>query len=373
MPIAPAATRARRYGLPVGVAADLQRVRAVDLGHPHHEAVLAEHARQPVADPRLHREGAARAVAMGEPVNRAADLDRAALPGLVAGQPADVLGGRDQPRRPARHRGRQLDLQPPRPGRVEAVQQPQLAPAHVDDPAPVGAGLPRVRSVVIGVPPQVAAGLIDRVDVGRAFVVGQEREPVPRQHRAGEVAGETFGYPAERPVAGPQPQPAGGAAPVPLAPGRIAGAAGEQPGRAILDGDLAEHPETELARARRRRICAHRVRALPEAERLAGRRHGQHLVAGSPAAHPHPRVAPVRQPATWLARDVRHVDLGSPVSQAGPGHPAAVARQPRPGSDRVIRGQPPGPAAVGRSQPHVILGDEGQEVTLHMRKAQISR
>jgi hypothetical protein len=38
----------------------------------------------------------------------------------------------------------------------------------------------------------------------------------------------------------------------------------------------------------------------------------------------------------------------------------------------VIGGDPPGPAARGRGQPHVIVGDEGDEVTVDVRESEIA-
>jgi len=38
---------------------------------------------------------------------------------------------------------------------------------------------------------------------------------------------------------------------------------------------------------------------------------------------------------------------------------------------RVVCGDPPGPAARGRGQPHVIVGDEGDEVVMKVRKAKV--
>jgi hypothetical protein len=76
---------------------------------------------------------------------------------MVHRQRADVVLGRDQARCAATRGRAEGDVQPHRPGRVQIVEQPQLAAARVDDPMPVSAGLPRVPAVMIGVPPQVAS------------------------------------------------------------------------------------------------------------------------------------------------------------------------------------------------------------------------
>ena len=228
-------------------------MRAVGFGHPDDETVLAQHPGQPgAARPGVTasaRPGPSRWVSHWI-VPRTSTALR--LAGLVAGQPADVIRGRDQPRCPARDGGGQLDRQPPRAVCVQAVQQPQVAPAHVDDPLAVGARLPGVRPVVVGVPPQVAAGQVDRVDVPGALVVGQEREPVPDQHRAGEVPGQVrrrSGGTAvpRRPAPAVRSQSRPAVAAVALAPGRVAGPAGQHRGGGGLDGDLGHDTERQLA------------------------------------------------------------------------------------------------------------------------------
>ena len=83
--------------------AHLQRVLALGVAHPDDPSAVAEHPRQAGPHTGLRGEGPAGARAGGEPVQRAADLDRTGPAGAV------------------RHRGRQLlghvDDQLPPPGR----------------------------------------------------------------------------------------------------------------------------------------------------------------------------------------------------------------------------------------------------------------
>ena len=116
-----------------------------------------------------------------------ANLDRAGPPATVDGQRADVVLGRDQAGGPAAHGRAEGDVKPDRGGRLQVIEQPQLAAPRIDDPLPVSAGLARVPALVIGVPPQVAAVQRAGVDVSCALVVGDEREPSGDDHRAGEL------------------------------------------------------------------------------------------------------------------------------------------------------------------------------------------
>ena len=137
--------------------ADLQGVAAIGVGRPDDLSAGPEYLRETRPDAGNNRDGPGRPVPVGQPVHGSANLDRAGPPAMVDRQRADMLLGRDKARCPAAHRRAEGDVEPDRPGCLQVIEQPQLAAARVDDPAPVSAGLPRVPAVVIGVPPQVAS------------------------------------------------------------------------------------------------------------------------------------------------------------------------------------------------------------------------
>ena len=179
-------------------ADDLQGVGPRGVGDPDRLPGLAEHPRQPGPRPRVDVQRAGRAVLVRQPVHRAAHLDHAGLPGLVTAQAAQVVFGGDQPRRPRRGRGAQGDLQPTRLRRLGRVQDPDVAGHVVDDPLPVRGRVPCVHPVVVGVPADVAAVQRARVDVPGALVIGQEEQPGPDDHRAGQLAAEVREHPGEQ-------------------------------------------------------------------------------------------------------------------------------------------------------------------------------
>ena len=179
-----------------------------------------------------------RAVAVGQQDDAAAHLDHAGPAGPVHLEVTQLLCDADLGRRPTRARAGQLDLEPAR-LRVcgQAVQQPQLACLLVDQPAAVAGQLARVVLGVIGVPAQVAPVGTHRVDVAVALEVGQECQPVRQPGRIGLRAGQLgqeLGELGGR--RGGQPEPAGGAAAIPLPVGvvaQVAGADHHRPGRRV--------------------------------------------------------------------------------------------------------------------------------------------
>ena len=117
---------------------------------------------------------------------------------MVDRQRADVVLGRDQTGGPAAQGRAEGDVEPVRSGRLQAIEQPQLAAPRVDDPLPVGAGLACVPALVIGVPPQVAAVHRAGVHVAGALVVTDEREPPADDHRARELGRQLREHAPER-------------------------------------------------------------------------------------------------------------------------------------------------------------------------------
>ncbi len=240
-------------GLDAGFAghrADLQRVGAGRVGDPDRLPGFAEHPRQPGPGRGIDRQRAGRAVLVRQPVHRAAHLDHAGLPGLVAIQAAQVIAGGDQPGGAGRRRGTQGDLELAGLRRVGAVQDPDVAGHVVDDPLPVRGRVPRVHPVVVGVPADAAAVQRARVDVPGALVIGQEEQPPCDQHRRGELAVQAGEHAGEQRVrAGGGPQLAAGAAAVPL-PERGLGVhpAGEQGRARLLQGKVGHRAERQPAR-----------------------------------------------------------------------------------------------------------------------------
>ncbi len=278
----------------------------------------------------------------------------------------DQLGGAGPGRRA------QVDVQLARRGGVQAVQDPDVARDVVHDPHPVRRRVADVEAVVVGVPPQVAAVERGRVNVAGALVVGEEHQPAADEHRRGELAiGVAQHSGEERIVAGRDPEPAPGAAAVALPErGVAAHPPGQQRGAGLLHGQVVDLAERQPARGR---VERHRVRPAVLAARLARCGDREHLAVSRPAADAGPRVAPVGVPRRRAAVRVGRVHLGSAIPPAGPGDLAAVPGEPGIADVDSVRGQPPGAAAVGRGEPDVVFGDEGEKITVNVGKPEISR
>ena len=316
---------------------------------------------------------------MGQPVHRASHLYRAGLAGVVTGQVAQVILGGDQPRAAPHDRRGEPDVE--RPGlAIEVVEDPDVTRAVIDDAPAVGARIAGVEPVVVGVPPQASAVQRARVQVARALVVGQEHQPAPDDHRAGQLTGQVLGHPGEperfvarRAGAGSppgHPETARGPAAVALPEcGLPAMPTGEQRHGGRLDGQIAHRAERQPLE--RPVLGPHRVCPGVVRERLTVRGDRQQLAVRGPAGDPGILVAPERHPAGHSPAQIRLVHIRDAVALTGPGDRPAVARQPRVAGPGAVRGQPPGPAAVGRREPHVVVSDEGQQVGVQMRKAQV--
>ena len=337
---------------------------------------------------------------------------------MIAAQRAEVVLGRDQPRGPPGGRRAKDDLQPPGLGRVQGIEQPDIARALVDDPAAVGARVAGVETVVVGMPPQVTAVHRARIHVAGALVVRQERQPAAGQHGAGELAGQPGEDPGERArrIAGRgggrgrgQPQPPRRSAPVTLPGRRIARHPAVQQGdRGVLDGQVSHRAERQppgaghpgggrgvasrpvASRAASRsaarpagggrvtgRVAAvlrggHRVCPGEVTEWLAGCGYRQHCPVRGPAADPGLGVTPVGQPALVPAIHSGQVHLRRAITPAGPGDHRAVPGNAGVAGRRLVGRDPPGTAAVGWPEPDVILGNEGDEIVVKMREAEVS-
>ena len=303
---------------------------------------------------------------------------------MITGQLAQVILGRGQPRRPRRRRA-EAELEPSGPVRcVEPVQQPDVARAVIHDPLAVGTGIARVPAVVVGMPPQVAAVQRAGVQVACALVVRQERQPAAGQHGAGELArqaGEYSGEPRRR-LAGfravrARPQPSRRSAPVSLPERRIAVSRRQQrdPGR--LDGQVRHLAERQPLATGRRAVTpwlrgGQRVGPGEVAEGLARGGNRDDLAVRRPAADPGGLVGPVAEPAAVPAVDPGQVDLGRAVPAAGPGDQRAVPGDPGVARRRVVGRDPPGPAAGGRGEPYIVFGDEGDDVAVDVREAEVA-
>src|SRR6202044_2293771 len=84
------------------------------------------------------------------------------------------------------------------------------------------------------------------------------------------------------------------------------------------------------------------------------------------------RITPVGEPGRLAAFGVGRVDLGVAVPPAGPGDPGPVAGEPRVAHRYVVGGQPPGATARDGTEPDIVSGDEGDQVAVNVREAQVS-
>jgi hypothetical protein len=301
-----------------------------------------------------------------------------------------MIVGRDQLRGPSRRRA-QAEFELPGPVRgVQPVEQPDVARAVIGDPLAVGAGVAGVAPVMVGVPPQVAAVHRTRVQVARALVVREERQAPADQHGAGELARQARVQPGEprrrlaffRPGRA-HPQPSRRPAPVPLPPCRVDIARGQQRDPGALDGRVGHRAERQqpagsravaprcparLARLGRRQC----VSPGEVAEGLARGGDRDDLTLRCPAADLGGVVGPVAEPAAVPAVDPGQVGLGRAVPPAGPGDRRAIPGDPGTAHRRVVGRDPPGPAAAGRGEPDVVLGDEGDDVAVDVREAEVS-
>ncbi len=284
-----------------------------------------------------------------------------------------MVSGGDHPRRAGRGRRGELYVQLARPrGGVQAVQPPDVAGHVVDDVAAVGRRVAHVEAVVVGVPAQVAAVQGGGVDVAGALVVGQEDKAAVDDHRGGELAGELAQHPGEQRVfTASHPQASGGAAAVALPVGRVAALRGQQHRRGLRPSQVVDLAERQAARRSAER---HRVRHGALRRRLVDGGDGEHLAVPRPAGDAGPHVAPVGAAGGDAAVRVGGVDLGdAAVTPARPGDRRAVRCEPRVAGLAAVCGQPPGAAAFRGGEPDVIFGDEGEQVIVEVRKAEITR
>ncbi|GDY74035.1 hypothetical protein SAV31267_035200 [Streptomyces avermitilis] len=237
-------------GRGTGRRGELQGVLALGVRHPHHVllAVHAEGARQPGAYAVFGGEGAGGPGAVGDPVDGAADGDRAAASGVVGRGGPEPAGRAHGVRLEVGALSAEPDVEASRLGPVEVVEEPQLTGRGVDDAGAVGGRVPGVEAVDRGVPAQVRAvreGGVQRPD---AFVVGEERDalshpgrvldvPVQVRVEAYELAGL---FPLGVPV---DPQLARRTAAVALPPGRLAPhGSGQQEDAGAAVRDVADGP-----------------------------------------------------------------------------------------------------------------------------------
>ena len=357
----------------IGHRGDLERVVPGGVGDPDHLAGVAEHPRQPRPGAGIYVQRTGRAVPVRQPVHRTPHLDHAGLTGLVRVEAAEVVLRRDQPGGAAHGRGAEGDVQFAGLGRVRAVQDPDVPGHVVDDPLPVGGRVPGVPAVMIGMPGDAAAVQRAGIDVAGALMIRQEEQPPADQHRGAELAIEVGEHPGEeRILVGGDPQLAAGAAPVALpVRGLVVHPAGEQRAARLLQGQVDHRAERQPPR--RRALERDRVRPGQVRLGLTGGGDRENFAGPGPAGHAGPRVAPVGEPVRVVALRVGRVDLRVAVPPAGPGDPAAVAREARVAHLGVVGREPPGPAAVGGSEPDVFLGGEDEQITVNVRVAQVSR
>ena len=168
----------------------------------------------------------------------------------------------------------------------------------------------------------------------------------------------------------PHPQPSRRAAAVALPVRRFVLRAGQQDRHRAAGRDVAGRPE--LQPPRRRAVDRDGVRPGQERGGLPGGADREDLAVGVPAGDAGPAVSPPGEPAVAGAVGAGHVDFAGGIARGRPGHRGTVRGQPRVAHRRAFGGQPPGAAAGSRREPHVVVGDEGQQVTLNVRIAKIT-
>ncbi len=263
-------------------------------------------------------------------------------------------------------------------GRLQVVDQPEVARALVDDPGAVAGRVPGVEGVVVGVAAQVGAVRPARVEVADALVVGEEGDAAPDEHRRLQVAADV----RQQPFA-VQPQPPRRPAAVPL-PGRrlVRRLSGEEQGAALAvevgDRDVGDRAPGELAAGAA--VGGDAVGPREVRERLVVRGHGEDLgaVAGAraPAADPGVGRAPVGESAGGPSLDRGQVDLRIERAPGGVGDAPAVGREARMADPGAVDGHPPraaGPLPRGGegSDPQVVLGREAEQVLVEVRETEI--
>ncbi|GAA3108084.1 hypothetical protein GCM10017687_20300 [Streptomyces echinatus] len=367
-----------RAGHGAGRGGELQGVVALGVRHPHRPllALGAEGARQPGADTGGGGQGAGGAGAVGDPVDPAAHTDGAAARGVVGGRLAEPAGGVDRPRPQIDAGAAEPDVQAARLGALQVVQEPEFTGRAVDDPGAVAGRVPGVEAVPErGVPAQVGAVGEGGVQRAGALVVAEEGDPVTGPDRVLDVAVDLLVQPGElagvlRAFGGPvDPQLARRTAPVALPVGGLqAHRRGQQHGgrseRQVADRAVRQG----LGRSAVQRDGVRP--GVPEAG-PAVRAEREHPPVRQPAVHPRAAVAPVRQAFGGAALDGGDVHFRGAVPGGGPGEVSAVGRYPGPVHRHVVGADPPGPAAVERREPDVVLGDEGHQVAVQMGVTEI--
>ena len=373
--------RAARRRAQLDHAADVPRQHARRAVLPHVHALLARLVADgderravgeplPVAMPRAFRRAvlAHRAFPQPERDELAAHVEREAVPGRVHGESAQVVrGGHELARRLRAMRGH-VDRDPARRVRL-GIEAPQVRAALVDDARAVGLRVPRVEVVVIGVPAPVRAVGLARVEIAHALGVRQVVHAVADPHRAGDVAGQ-LRHPPERAAA---------VRVDPQVPGRAAAIALPARGvRRVAADDLrvagSQREVIDLSQRQQLRHAARgveRERAVIAEERLAVRRHEEHVPFRRPAAHhhvgPEPRQAPRR-----AAFGRHHVDLRVLLVAADERQLRAVGRKARRGRLPQSCRQAPRDAAVGADGPQVVVADEDDRIAADRGMTQIS-
>src|SRR5690606_25357301 len=357
-----------------GQGGDLDGVLALGVGDVGDLPGRAEHLREPDPHARGVGEGAGGAVAVGEPVQAAADHDGAGPARFVDGDGVQVLSGGHLVAAAPGARAAEAHVEAVREGAGgEVVHHPQVAGALVDDPGAVTGGVAGVEGVVVGVAAQVGAVVGAGVEVAHALVVGEEGDPSGDEHRGVQVSVDAV----EQPPA-VQPQPARGAAPVALpGGGLVRRGAGEQQGLAFavdLGGlDVADRAPGQFAAGAA--VAGQLVGPGEVGEGFAVRGDGEDLgvavfVGRLPAADPGVVAAPVGQPGARAAVDGDHMHLGVEAVPAGVRDVAAVGGETGVAQFGAVHGEPPGPAGtVQRGDPQVVLGHEAQQVTAEVRQA----
>ena len=363
---------------------DLQRVVAVGVGHPHHvlpSSALREHPRQRGCVRPARRPAPARGRRGGSPSGwcRAPRRRCRGRCGRAARRPGSGrrapggAGGRYAGRRAARRAGaarrrgcraggagprrrtRPACRRWRRAGRRTRPRGPRRPPAGCAGAGPsrragwsTGRRCPRGRRGTRSAPPPTAGTRCSR----RAL-----RAPGrTRRRRPGRATTCRWC----RPGSASSTRPPGPSSPTGAVPRRRGRTPGRRPVRRAAG--RAGPPSSGTARAQVRRVDAS-PREVTATSRPSG-------VQPRTAVRPSPQYVSRRDGPPSSGADVH---LGRAVPGRRPRHVPAVRGDPRPADRHVVRADPPGAAAVQRRHPYVVLGGEGDDVTVRVRVSQVRR
>ena len=234
-----------------------------------------------------------------------------------------------------------------------------------------------VEVLVVRVAAQVGAVGQHGIKVPVALVVGEEGDPSVNPHRVGQVAVQLGGEAFELAVSvAVDPELAGGAAPVALPPGGLAGEhAGQDNGPFVAD-DGSERDGFHRAQRQLGGPAAREGQAVGVGEAAVGLAEGardQDVAVGGEALDLGGGVAEVAQLAVAAAVDVRGDNLRCRALNHRPHQLFAVRGEAGVAGGQLQRGHAPGAAPAEGRDPDVVLGHESDQIAVQMRETEVTR